>query len=140
MIYVGIDVAKDKHDCFITNSDGEVLFKSFSILNNREGFDTLFQKVQSVSDDLTKVKVGLEATGHYSYNLLGFLLDKGLTLSLIHIYLQDFPYGPVGHTLRQTNSMNRNASVTRQADSPFFWKDLLFPVNVQRHSYLYHAL
>ena len=28
MIYVGIDVAKDKHDCFITNSDGEVLFKS----------------------------------------------------------------------------------------------------------------
>lgn len=22
MIYVGIDVSKDKHDCFITNSDG----------------------------------------------------------------------------------------------------------------------
>ncbi len=29
MIYVGIDVAKDKHDCFITNSDGEVLFHTF---------------------------------------------------------------------------------------------------------------
>ena len=29
MIYVGIDVAKDKHDCFITNSDGEVLFQIF---------------------------------------------------------------------------------------------------------------
>ncbi len=27
MIYVGIDVAKDKHDCFITNSDGEVFLK-----------------------------------------------------------------------------------------------------------------
>ena len=27
MIYAGIDVAKDKHDCFITNSVGEVLFK-----------------------------------------------------------------------------------------------------------------
>ena len=39
MIYVGIDVAKDKHDCFITNSDGELLFKSFTISNNREGFD-----------------------------------------------------------------------------------------------------
>lgn len=22
MVYVGIDVAKDKHDCFIVNSDG----------------------------------------------------------------------------------------------------------------------
>ena len=66
MIYVGIDVAKDKHDCFITNSDGEVLFNPFTISNNREGFETLFQKIESLSDDLTKVKVGLEATGHYS--------------------------------------------------------------------------
>ena len=29
MILVGIDVAKDKHDCFICNSDGEVLFNAF---------------------------------------------------------------------------------------------------------------
>ncbi len=27
MIYVGIDVAKDKHDCFITNSDGRYYLK-----------------------------------------------------------------------------------------------------------------
>lgn len=26
MIYIRNDVAKDKHDCFITNSDKEVLF------------------------------------------------------------------------------------------------------------------
>ena len=84
MIYVGIDVAKDKHDCLITNSDGEVLFKAFTILNNREGFETLFQRIESVTEDLTKVKVGLEATGHYSYNLLGFLLDKGLPTFLIN--------------------------------------------------------
>lgn len=84
MIYVGIDIAKDKHDCFITNSDGEVLFKAFTISNNRDGFDELYQKMESVTDDLTKVKVGLEATGHYSYNLLGFLLDKGLTTFVIN--------------------------------------------------------
>ena len=84
MIYVGIDVAKDKHDCFITNSDGKVLFRPFTISNNRDGFETLFQKIQSVSDDLSKIKVGLEATGHYSYNLLGFLLDKGLPTYVIN--------------------------------------------------------
>ena len=44
MIYVGIDIAKDKHDCFITNSDGEVLFKSFTISNNPDGFETYFRK------------------------------------------------------------------------------------------------
>ena len=79
MIYVGIDVAKDKHDCFITNSDGEVLFKPFTISNNKVGFESLAQRIESASDDLNKVKVGLEATGHYSYNLLGFLLDTGYT-------------------------------------------------------------
>ena len=42
MIYVGIDIAKDKHDCFITNSDGEVLFQVFTLLNNRNGFDDFF--------------------------------------------------------------------------------------------------
>ena len=47
----------------------EVLFKSFTISNNREGFKTLFQRIGSVSDDLTKAKVGLEATGHYDYRL-----------------------------------------------------------------------
>ena len=47
MIYVGIDVAKDKHDCFITNSDGEVLFKPFTITNNLDGFNELYQKIES---------------------------------------------------------------------------------------------
>lgn len=76
MIYVGIDVAKDKYDCFITNSDGEVFFKAFTIHNNRDGFDELYQKIKSVTDNLTKVKVGLEATGHYSYNILDIFLIK----------------------------------------------------------------
>ena len=84
MIYVGIDVSKDKHDCYIVNSDGEVLKDVFTIQNNLEGFTLLFQTLQSVAPDLGKVKVGLEATGHYSYNILGFLLDKGLTTYVIN--------------------------------------------------------
>lgn len=79
MIYIGIDVAKDKHDCFITNSDSEVLFKAFTIANNLDGFNDLYQKIESVMDDVTKVKVGLEATGHYSYNLLGYSKDTAIT-------------------------------------------------------------
>ena len=85
MIYVGIDVAKDKHDCFITNSDGEVLFNVFTIANNLDGFNDLCQKIASVMEDVTKVKVGLEATGHYSYNLLGFFSGAFL-YSLMKLY------------------------------------------------------
>ena len=78
MIFIGIDAAKDKHDCFIVNSEGEVLYDVFTVSNSLDGFNDLFCKIKSVSLDLSKTKVGLEATGHYSYNLLGFLLDKGL--------------------------------------------------------------
>lgn len=84
MIYVGIDVAKDKHDCFIMSSDREVLYDVFTIQNNIAGFENLFSKISSLSGDLDKVKVGLEATGHYSYNILGFLLDKGLATFVIN--------------------------------------------------------
>lgn len=84
MIYVGIDVSKDKHDCTIVSSEGDVLADVFSIQNNLDGFNLLFQRLKSVAPDLSKVKVGLEATGHYSYNILGFLLDKGLSTYVIN--------------------------------------------------------
>ncbi len=84
MIYVGIAVAKDKHDCFITNSDGEALFNVFTIPNNADGFHNLYQKISSLTNDFSNVKVGLEATGHYNYNLLGFLMDKGLPTFVIN--------------------------------------------------------
>ena len=45
MIFVGIDVAKDKHDCFITNSDGEVLFQSFTIANNLSDLTIFIRKL-----------------------------------------------------------------------------------------------
>ena len=124
MIYVGIDVAKDKHDCFITNSDGEVLFKSFTILNNREGFEVLFQRVESVSDDLTKVKVGLEATGHYSYNLLGFLLDKGLTTYVIN---------PL-HTNLYRKSLSLRKTKTDKVDSRIIATMMMSDMNLKSYS------
>ena len=84
MICVGIDVAKDKHDCCILSSEGEVLADVFTIPNNRDGFETLLQRIHSCVLPADKIKVGLEATGHYSYNILGFLLDCGLPTYVIN--------------------------------------------------------
>ena len=124
MIYVGIDVAKDKHDCFITNSDGEILFKAFTIPNNREGFETLFHRIKSVSDDLAKVKVGLEATGHYSYNLLGFLLDKGLTTYVIN---------PL-HTNLYRKSLSLRKTKTDKVDSRTIATMIMSDMNLKSYS------
>ena len=84
VISVGIDVSKDKHDCFIVSSEGEVLADVFTIPNNLDGFRCLLQRLQACAAPQDKIKVGLEATGHYSYNLLGFLLDNGLTTYVLN--------------------------------------------------------
>lgn len=84
MIFVGIDVAKDKHDCFIVCSEGEVLRNVFTIPNSKDGFEALLQAINTSVGIDDKIKVGLEATGHYSYNLLGFLLDNGLPTYVIN--------------------------------------------------------
>ena len=124
MIYVGIDVAKDKHDCFITNSDGEILFNSFTILNNLNGFDDLYQKIESVMEDISKVKVGLEATGHYSYNLLGYLLDKGLTTFVIN---------PL-HTNLYRKSLSLRQTKTDKVDAHTIASMLMSDVNLKSYS------
>ncbi len=124
MIYVGIDVAKDKHDCFMTNSDGEILAKAFTVTNNRDGFDELYQRVESLSDDLTKVKVGLEATGHYSYNILGYLLDKGLTTYTIN---------PL-HTNLYRKSLSLRKTKTDKVDAHTIATMLMSDVNLKSYS------
>ena len=124
MIYIGIDVAKDKHDCFITNSDSEVLFKAFTIANNLDGFNDLYQKIESVMDDVTKVKVGLEATGHYSYNLLGYLIDKGLPTYVIN---------PL-HTNLYRKSLSLRQTKTDKADARTIASMLMSDMNLKSYS------
>ena len=129
MILVGIDVAKDKHDCFICNSEGEVLFSAFTFPNSMEGFNSLYEKIKSVSDDLSKVKVGLEATGHYSYNLLGYLLDKGL---------RTFVINPL-HTNLYRKSLTLRKTKTDKVDAHTIAMMLMSGVNLKSYSNtLYH--
>ena len=124
MILVGIDVSKDKHDCFIMNSDGVVLFDSFTIENNKSGFELLYQKILSVEMDISKIKVGLEATGHYSYNLLGFLLDKGFPTYVINPLLSNLYRKSL--SLRQTK--------TDKIDSRMIAYMLVSDVDIQPYS------
>ena len=124
MIYIGIDVAKNKHDCFITNSDGEILFKPFTIPNNLEGFDDLYHKIESTTNDPSQVKVGLEATGHYNYNLLGYLIDKGLTTYVIN---------PL-HTNLFRKSQSLRQTKTDKVDARTIASMLMSDVNLKSYS------
>ena len=124
MIYIGIDVAKDKHDCFITNSEGEMLFNAFTIPNNSAGFNDLYQKISSLTNDFSNIKVGLEATGHYNYNLLGFLIDKGLPTFVIN---------PL-HTNLFRKSLSLRQTKTDKVDAHTIALMMMSGVNLQSYS------
>ena len=109
MIYVGIDVAKNKHDCFAMNSDGEILIEKLTITNNLDGFETLYNSLMNFSNSLDNIKVGLEATGHYSNNILNFLTEKGFNIYLINP-LQTNLYVK-GQSLRKTKTDKLDAHV-----------------------------
>ena len=129
MIFVGIDVSKDKHDCCILSQDGQVLAKPFSVPNSIDGFNVLFSAITSCESNFAKVKVGLEATGHYSFNILGYLLDK------------DFPcyvFNPL-HTNLYRKSLTLRKTKTDKVDSKIIAKMLLSEVDFKPYSKaLYH--
>ena len=46
MIYVGIDVASNKHDICIMSSDGEIYGKKFQIAISKDEYKKLLSKIE----------------------------------------------------------------------------------------------
>lgn len=74
MYYVGIDVSKFKHTCFIASNSGEVIKDSFDFDNSTIGFSDFKSVIDSLDSD--QIKIGFESTGHYSANLAQFLINN----------------------------------------------------------------
>jgi len=86
MIYVGIDVASDKHDCFLLTDNGEVYSDSFTINNDLEGFKKLHDAINNFVKQTkdSNVRIGLESTGHYSLNILNYFYNQKFPITLIN--------------------------------------------------------
>ena len=103
MIYVGIDVAKDKHNCHIFDSDGVVLCDNLSFPNSKVGFEkflVLITEFAQKSGDT--LRIGLEDTGHYSSNLLAFL--KANRLEVVRFNPLSVNRSRTAGTLRKTKT------------------------------------
>lgn len=72
MYLVGIDISKYKHDCCIIDSDGVLVQEPFSFNNDAEGFQSLLSVLSRLPDS-DDIRIGFEATAHYSLNLKLFL-------------------------------------------------------------------
>ena len=75
-------------------------------------------------EDVSKVKVGLEATGHYNYNLLGYLVDKGLPTFVIN---------PL-HTNLYRKSLSLRQTKTDKVDARTIASMLMSDVNLKSYS------
>ncbi|OZV24287.1 IS110 family transposase [Streptococcus sobrinus] len=76
MLYVGIEVAKYKHDVAVLNDQGKWVLKPLTFSNSRAGFETLLNTLSQLNQDYL---VALEDTGHYAFNLLHFLHEQEIT-------------------------------------------------------------
>ena len=70
MIFVGIDVAKNKHDVAVLNDKGKLILKPLTFSNTRAGFNLFINTLSQLKQDYL---IALEDTGHYAFNLLDFL-------------------------------------------------------------------
>ena len=84
MIYVGLDVAKSKHDFYIAGETGEKLAGHITIQNHLHGYSLLLEAINQFVSSSSDVYIGLEATGHYSNNILHFLYKRGFTIFLLN--------------------------------------------------------
>lgn len=75
MIYVGIDVASEKHDVCIMSEEGKIYGKKFQIQNSRDEYKKLLSLIKEAKKLFkdSKVSIGIESTGVYSSTILNYL-------------------------------------------------------------------
>lgn len=111
MLYVGIDVAKNKHDFCIIDSDGVVHVHHQTISNSLDGFKFLVSSIRSAlsESDSSYAKIGLESTGHYSINITNYLQRSGF--EIITLNPLSTSLFRKAHTLRKTKTDKTDAMV-----------------------------
>lgn len=104
MLYVGIDIAKNKHDVACINENGEAVISNFRFDNSYQGFNQLKQKLEQLSPITQDVKIALESTGHLvksgSSHLRHALIQAAKLLSI---------YSPHFKCLFKTENQSRKA-------------------------------
>lgn len=104
--YVGIDIAKYKHDCFIADDSACVIRDSFSFSHDKDGFHSFLNVLKSLKEN-EQIKIGFESTGHYHFNLKLFLEANGFDYVefnplLVHKFVST-------QTLRRTKTDKKDA-------------------------------
>jgi len=119
MLYVGIDISKDKSDICIKDVKGNDLIQRFKITNNKADLGYLYETIERIGSKTTgsiDVVFGMEATGIYSLPLYSALKRDGYKVKL---------YNPI-----QTNGF-RKMNIRKTKTDPI---DSAIIADMLRHS------
>ncbi len=107
MLYIGIDIAKNKHDLACIDETGETIIMNYRFANSYQGFHQLKLKLKQLSPITQDVQIALESTGHYSYNIIAFLRELGYTVFAYNpLIIKDFAKS---QSLRKTKTDRKDA-------------------------------
>lgn len=108
LYYVGIDVAKAKHDLSVIDEHGEIIEKNFRFENSFQGFQQLKIRLERLPKSINdEIRIALEDTGHYAYNLLNFLHKLGyLSFTYNPLLIKEFARSL---SLRKTKTDKKDA-------------------------------
>ena len=85
ILYVGIDVSKDKSDICIKDNSGNDLIQRFKITNTKADLGKLYETIERIKCETpgnSDVVFGMEATGIYSLPLYSALKRDGYKVKL----------------------------------------------------------
>ena len=83
LYYVGIDIAKRKHEAVVTDERGEIIIRAFSFTNDLKGYHYLLQRIRTVTKLREQIVFGMESTSHYWLALYTRLIKDGYP---VHVF------------------------------------------------------
>ena len=88
MIYVGIDIASEKHDYFMIHHETGTIFSrsAVTVPNSDAGYKKLHSDISAFCGATgdSKVRIGLESTGIYHTNIIRILLEQNYSVMMIN--------------------------------------------------------
>lgn len=84
MFFVGIDIAKRKHEAVVIDEKGCIVQKPFHFPNSLSGYNSLISLVKRITSTRKDVVFGMESTSHYWLALYSHLIKDGYTTHVIN--------------------------------------------------------
>lgn len=117
MIYIGIDISKYKHDCFICNDTGDVIVENLSFENTKHFTYAKFAKLKElakntigVSNEIFKIELQTLISPFYEINSKINAIDKQISTIVKELNPPTLSIPGIGELTTTISSLNLEIS------------------------------